>query len=161
MVSSSEIVNKSLQNTLLIGVFTILPLLLGLIINLLYSSETIFYAKGEFFIYGVALLSSSILSHQNLDKIKTLLKGWINVVSFVLIVLFASAYAITTSIPETPDITKMKWISITIIIVSIIIFYISQHMFVKNELIKKEQLDNSDVGEVRYEEQDDITGKLK
>jgi len=160
MVSRTEIVNKSLQNTLLIGVFTILPLLLGLIINLLYSTETIFYAKGEFFIYGVSLLSSSILSHQNLDKIKTLLKDWINVLSFVLIVIFASSYAITTSFPETPNTEIMKSISIGILIITIIIFYISQHMFVKNELIKKEQYANSDVSEARNDEQDNIKDQL-
>lgn len=160
MADTKKIVNKSLQNTLYIGVFTILPFLLGLLINALYSKDVIFYEKGEFFIYGVSLLSSSILSYQNLDKIKDLTKGWINIISILLTVLFASAYAMTTSITAPPNVTLFKWLSVCILLISLIIFYISQHMFNKAILLKKEEYANSDVRNKRNNEQEEIENKL-
>ena len=160
MSDFKRIVIKSLLSTIYVATLTVLPFILGLMVNYFYPNDTIYYEKGEFFIYGISLLSSSILSYQNLGTIKDLTKGWLNNVSIVLIIIFSSVYAIIMTIQEISERETLRWTSIMIMCISLIVFYITQHIYNRNVWLTKKQHESLDIKEKRNQEQREIVDRL-
>lgn len=161
MTKTKYQLDVSFQNTLFMSVFTILPFLLGLLTKELFTSNSVLYGKGEFFLYSVSLISSSILSYQSLSNFRSLLKGWPNMLAIVLLVLLAGTYAVVITNNESPDLTKMKLYSIIAFLIAVVLFFISQMHFNKAIATQRYKEANSDVHSQREEEQNDLMNGIK
>ncbi|MGY6545198.1 MAG: hypothetical protein ACXIU2_10380, partial [Cyclobacteriaceae bacterium] len=90
----------SLQNTLFIVVFTILPLAFGILSNVLFTSYkglSEYYLKGEFFLYSVSLISSTYIGYNSVKGNRNAFEGWINKTLLIILVLVSACYAFIIS----------------------------------------------------------------
>lgn len=143
----------SIYDSILVVVFTTLPTILAifnsyrktLTINLTHT-----YIVGDFFLYCIALLSSSYLVFNQLKISESNWKSGINKLILVALVLISSIYAIIT-IDEDSNQVFMKWSSIFALLVGVGVFYSSQLTFNKQYL---------DVPQERRDEQQTIQDSL-
>ena len=158
---------KTFQNLLFRCTFTILPFIFGSLINLIFDYENIYYARGEFLLYSVSLISSSILAYQSLSSFSDLKKGWLNIFALLFLVFTSGIYAVIFSIDKDPKLDVMFSISIITFLIAILIYFFSQLGFntkLFNEQKKLEQYEfeknNSDANHVRQQNQDDLIDGL-
>lgn len=143
----------SIYDSFLVVVFTTLPTIFVIFnsfrktlkINLTHT-----YHVGDFFLYCIALLSSSYLVFNQLKVSESDWKNGINKLILVVLVLISGFYAIIT-IDEKSDDTFMKWTSIMALTIGIIVFYCSQVSYNKQFL---------DVAQERRDEQQTIEDSL-
>lgn len=143
----------SIYDSILVIVFTTLPTILAIFnsyrktlsINLTHT-----YLAGDFFLYCIALLSSSYLVFNQLKISASDWKVGMNKLILVGLVLISCTYAIITT-DEKSDPGFMKWASIGSLTIGIVIFYMSQVFFNKQSL---------DVPQERRDEQQTIQDSL-
>lgn len=118
----------SIYDSLLVVVFTTLPTIF-VVFNSFRKTLTVnlrhTYIVGDFFLYCIALLSSSYLVFNQLKVSESDWKNGINKIILVVLVLISGFYAIIT-IDEHSDADFMKWTSIIALLIGIIVFYWSQ-----------------------------------
>jgi hypothetical protein len=144
----------SLLNTSFIVVFTILPFIFGILFKMLFSkldTLTSFYARGEFFLYTVSLISSAYISYYSVSSSKKLFEGWLRNLSFLLLVIVSGCYALILSSTLTPRTNMVGIISIISFLLSVLLFYASQYMITKR---------SPDIINLRSDEQKSIQNKL-
>lgn len=144
----------SLQNTVFIVAFTILPLMLGILSTIMFSelkSLSPFYAKGEFFLYSVSLLSSTYISYNTIGAKRKIFDGWVNIILFLLLVIVSACYAFIISNDSLPRIEIVKSLSFGGFFLALPLFYYSQFLINKR---------SPDLIEFRKNEQDNIEQKL-
>ncbi len=140
--------------------FTVLPFLFGLIANLIFSKSNIYYAKGEFLLYSVSLISSSILAYQSLSNLSELWKGLLNTISLIGLVLISGIYAML-AINETPNLEVMKTLSAVTILSAILIYYFSQLSYQEQLAIDQNILQQEKERQAKLEYQRQHSDALK
>lgn len=146
--------NTCLQNTFFVLAFTLLPLLFGILSNILftkYNGLSDYYLKGEFFLYSVSLMSSTYISYNSVKNNKNNFEGWINKLLLVTLVLVSACYAFIISSSTNPRPEIVKTLSFSGFFLAIPLFYYSQFVINKKSL---------DVGKFRKDEQNNIESKL-
>jgi len=158
---------KTIQNIIFRCTLTTLPFIFGLLVNLIFNYDAIYYARGEFLLYSVSLVAASILAYQSLSNLSDLAKGWLNIFALLALVLFSGTYAMIMTDKKTPDLEVMKILSIASFLIALIIFFFSQLSFNKELAIQKAKMKdlefkkkNSDAGEKRRGEQEDLLNNL-
>ena len=144
----------SLQNTVFIVVFTILPLVFGVLYTIMFAelnSYSPFYAKGEFFLYSVSLISSTYISYNTLGGKKNIFDGWVNIILFLLLVIVSACYAFIISNNTTPRVEIVRTLSFGGFFLALPLFYYSQFLINKR---------SPDIIELRKNEQANIQHKL-
>lgn len=143
----------SIYDSLLVIVFTTLPTIF-VVFNNLRKAWTVnlhhTFMAGDFFLYSIALLSSSYLVFNQLKVSESDLKWGINKLILLALVLISGFYAIIT-VDDKSDYTFMKDTSIVALLTGIGVFYWSQVSFNKQSL---------DVGQERRDEQQTIADSL-
>lgn len=145
---------RSLLHTVFLAIFTILPMIFGLLFAFLFydvKGLEQFYSKGEFFLYTVSLVSSAYISFTLLSS-KKFFNGVLNIVSLIILVLVSGCYAFILSNTIPPRIHAVKALSFGAFAIAVILFYISQHMV---------NMESPDIVEKRKVEQKTIENKLK
>jgi|GEM_PF-2642322 len=145
---------SALIDTLLVGVFTVLPLILGVFYLMLRSEYTDlgkFYQRGEFLLYALSLTVSSYLIYNQFKVRATDLNSLFGKVSLVILVICSGLYAVLTSISD-PNVEVAKYCSIGFMTIALPLFFYAQ-------VVSNKQ--SSDVAEIRRDEQDDIMKALK
>ena len=143
----------SIYDSLLVIVFTTLPTIFvvfnsyrkTLTVNLRHT-----FIVGDFFLYCIALLSSSYLVFNQLKVSESDWKNGINKMILVVLVVISGFYAIIT-IDEKSNYDFMKWTSITALSIGVTVFYWSQVSYNKQSL---------DVLQERRDEQQTIENSL-
>lgn len=145
---------SALIETLFILLFTCLPTIFGIfrmiIFPDLYKLETL-YKSGEFFLYGVSLLSSSFLVYNHYRVRKSDGNSIFSILTIILIALFSLLYTALTN-NTNPKLSIIEILSFVTIIISVPIFYHSQVTNNKN---------SPDIAEQRRGEQKTIENALK
>ena len=143
----------SIYDSLLVIVFTTLPTIFVAFNSLrktwkLNLHHT--FIAGDFFLYCIALLSSSYLVFNQLKVSESDWKKGINKVILLALVLISGFYAIIT-VDDKSDYTFMKDTSIMALLIGIAVFYWSQVSYNKQSI---------DVGEERRDEQQTIADSV-
>jgi len=144
----------SIQNTVFIVVFSILPFFFGILYTVLFSelnSLIPFYSRGEFFLYTVSLISSAYISYHTASSTKKLFEGWLSITSLILLVLVSVCYAFIISKNVTPRLDVVKILSFGSFALSLPLFYYSQYLVTKR---------SPDIVNLRKSEQNEIEKKL-
>jgi len=116
--------------------FTVLPYIFGIIANAIFSKTNIYYGRGEFLLYSVSLISSSILAYQSLSNLSELWKGVLNAFALFSLVVISGIYAML-AMNNDPNIEVMKTLSVITIVTAVIIYYFSQLSY--QEQLEKDQ----------------------
>ena len=125
---------SALLETLFILVLVIFPTLFG-VLKIFFNTERIsaetLYKSGEFFLYGVSLLSSSFLVYNHFRIRKSDFNSVFSFLTIILILIFSFAYTALAN-TVTPNLERIKYTSIISFIISIPIFYYAQVVSNKN-----------------------------
>jgi hypothetical protein len=128
---------------------SLLPLLLGLLFfarNHRWEGWTIFYGKGEFYLYSAALLTSAgylfySFKVKNYDIFSILF-----LITFGLIGIDAILYAFILSDKNPPDHNFLKYTSLGFFFFAVIVFYISNYMNYRYiDFLEKEKTEIQDI----------------
>ena len=144
----------SLQNTFFIVCFTILPLIFGILYNILFTKFnglSSYYMKGEFFLYSVSLISSTYIGYNSIRSNKNSFDGWINKILLMVLVIISACYSfiISNSTPPRPEV--VEYLSYGGFIIAVPLFYYSQFLVNKR---------SPDISDFRKNEQVNIQDKL-
>ena len=129
VITKKEHVKIAFLNTGFSLFFNLLPFWTSLLIILSFgkwTSWSVFYIGGEFYLYSTALISSAYLIYHN-NKVKSAdLSSVFSIVSLILIVTTSILYASLTANSEPQLIIFIKWASIISISLALPLFYYSQ-----------------------------------
>lgn len=118
------------RDTIVVLFFTLLPLIFGVFImkvSAKWQGLDTFYQKGEFFLYALSLLVSSYQVYNHFQFRASDLKSTFSILSVLLIVLCSGFYAALTTITN-PDINFLRTVSLTLIGISLPLFYYAQYV---------------------------------
>lgn len=149
-----SVYTTAFADTLLVGAFTMLPLILGLFYLLLkseYTDLSKFYQRGEFFLYALSLTVSSYLVYNQFKVRASDLNSLFGKISLLVLVICSGLYAVLTSV-SNPNVEVAKYFSIILMAIALPLFFYAQ-------VISSKQ--SSDVAAIRRDEQDDIMKALK
>lgn len=126
---AQEHVKIALLNTGFSMFFNLLPFWAGILIILSagnWTSWSVFYGSGEFYLYSTSLISSSYLIYHN-NKVRTTdLSSFFSIGSLILIVIISILYASSSATSEPQVMLFVKWASIIAISLALPIFYYAQ-----------------------------------
>jgi Kef-type K+ transport system membrane component KefB len=128
-LSIKEHIKVAFLNTGFSMFFNLLPFWAGILIILStgnWTSWSVFYGGGEFYLYSTSLISSSYLIYHN-NKVRTAdLSSFVSIGSLILIVIISILYASSLANSEPQLMTFIKWASIISISLAVPIFYYAQ-----------------------------------
>lgn len=144
---------SALVETSLVLLFTVMPTIFTLI-KMLISNDIIphskLYINGEFYLYSVSLIGSSFLIYNHYKTKKSDNYSITSFVCIILIILFSLAYTVLAN-TTNPKIDFVKISSIVAILISVVLFFVSQAINNKR---------SPDIGDQRRNEQKLIENAL-
>lgn len=142
---------SAFADTFLIVVFTILPTILGLFsyfFNSTGKSTFDLYKSGEFLLYSVSFLGSAYIVF-NQYKVNYKHLNDFSKVTIALAIIISISYTSLTNNKPNPE--PIKFASLIAVLISILVFYVSQVISNKN---------SPDIGSTRRSEQQTIEDAL-
>ncbi len=148
---------KILQDLLLLLLFTLLPTWIKLLWDAVVRNDldlVNFYYRGEFLLYAVAILSSSLML---LEFYNTKKRIWcvvpLVIISIFYVIVFSALNGTSDPLANDLNIPLLFWFSFAGMLAAIFAFIVGQYLQYTHT--------NTDVGEIRHNEQSAIENSIK